>query len=1111
MDSSLIEKFLERIVKRRSRIFALTGLYLILALVAGGYLAGNLIGYYFVPSQKYALPLLLLWLLPFFYILVRYYLRGAFAFFSMDQAALFTEKKIKGLNNSLINAVQLRRSLNQPEKAKGLSIPFIKELTQRTESKIARINTDSLINRDNEIQSRNIFLSVLALLLAAMLIIPDFISRGYSSWLNPASQNNLNNSLADQQVDKNNIIPTQEYSIENINLIFNFPAYTELESMTIQNSDGKVQVLPGTEVIIKGKTDSPISGAELLINGNNEFIMSEEDGGYFSGQFIAREEGYYQFRLRPQDGNKVLLPKQYPVTLNQDNPPRIKIFLANPKPLYFMTDKVQFFYESFDDFGVQSIELVTTINGEIKRKNIKSAKNTPKELKGQFKWDLGTAGYKPGDKIQYYLEARDNDNITGPNVGQSEIFTFELFDEQKKRQDLLTMQDELLEKMIDLLAENLVIKMASFDESPQGRIHLKKVLSSNADQLINIISIAKTIRDQASTVESFPKTYITLLDNIISGFRKIRTRQINVMDQISSNIIKTSTIGLSFPPIEEMKSNLISRLETNILFLIKIITRERMNQVKTMDDDIAELTESLRDAFDKATDKESPLDEALIKSTIDKIKETLQKIMDQLSRQNQAMPDEFLNPNSLENINIDSLSADLEKMKDLINKGKVDEAKKLMEEMTEELNALSRQLDDAAGQMEDMVDMELLKKLDASLLKILKLEEEQKKVLKKTTEINKSLREKQSTEFSGKLHDLFDLLNKDVEQIQGILNDDSHYLQNHKAIQDYDALMDQEEKINREIRTLSQRTINMTGDEKLSQLFVELNAARGRLSQVKGQKGFLQLDVVNEFKSILPQIFGKYSSLKEMIKIQDLNEFNSIFKNTYPEIFRWQNRFRSHQKIRSDVNEKLNEDLQNIGLLNSSISRKLGSLMRDMNQNFKSLMNKQNKESLETMAVKQNKMSQQAQEVSKLFAEMNKKNPMITPRLSNKMAAAERFMQRAQKNLNEYQVAEGIDAENRALSELEETRDLIQQMKNQSSEPSEQGKKRKRTRLGLGRAKDNQRGGSVRMKKDQVDLPTEDQYNAPGQFRKDILKAMKNQSPKKYERMVMEYYKELVK
>ena len=136
---------------------------------------------------------------------------------------------------------------------------------------------------------------------------------------------------------------------------------------------------------------------------------------------------------------------------------------------------------------------------------------------------------------------------------------------------------------------------------------------------------------------------------------------------------------------------------------------------------------------------------------------------------------------------------------------------------------------------------------------------------------------------------------------------------------------------------------------------------------------------------------------------------------------------------------------------------------------------------------------------------------MISPRLANKMAATEKYMQRARENLNNHQVAESIDAENKSLTELEETRDLLQQLKSQGSEQTNTGEKKKLARIGLGQAKDNKRGGSVRLKKDHVDLPTEDQYKAPGQFRKDILKAMKNKYPKKYERLVMEYYKELVK
>ena len=49
------------------------------------------------------------------------------------------------------------------------------------------------------------------------------------------------------------------------------------------------------------------------------------------------------------------------------------------------------------------------------------------------------------------------------------------------------------------------------------------------------------------------------------------------------------------------------------------------------------------------------------------------------------------------------------------------------------------------------------------------------------------------------------------------------------------------------------------------------------------------------------------------------------------------------------------------------------------------------------------------------------------------------------------------------------------------------------------------------MKKERVLLPDETQYKAPKEFREEILNAMKKQTPKDYERMVMEYYKDLVK
>jgi hypothetical protein len=136
---------------------------------------------------------------------------------------------------------------------------------------------------------------------------------------------------------------------------------------------------------------------------------------------------------------------------------------------------------------------------------------------------------------------------------------------------------------------------------------------------------------------------------------------------------------------------------------------------------------------------------------------------------------------------------------------------------------------------------------------------------------------------------------------------------------------------------------------------------------------------------------------------------------------------------------------------------------------------------------------------------------MISPMLSHKMNSSGRYMKSAEKRLQKSQIPESIESENQALRQLSETREMLDQLKEASQRPS-QSRSQRTLRLGQGQSPDNKRGGrSPRMQQEKVFLPTVDQYKVPGQFREDILEAMKNKYPKQYERLVGEYYKELVK
>ena len=84
-----------------------------------------------------------------------------------------------------------------------------------------------------------------------------------------------------------------------------------------------------------------------------------------------------------------------------------------------------------DDFGVQSLRLVYYIEGtDISSTTPKTSQLTLVEFASpetdtifNYDWDLDLLRLFPEDVVVYHLEARDNDFISGPNVGNSQTFT----------------------------------------------------------------------------------------------------------------------------------------------------------------------------------------------------------------------------------------------------------------------------------------------------------------------------------------------------------------------------------------------------------------------------------------------------------------------------------------------------------------------------------------------------------------------------------------------------------------------------------------------------------------------------------------------------------------
>jgi gas vesicle protein len=323
-------------------------------------------------------------------------------------------------------------------------------------------------------------------------------------------------------------------------------------------------------------------------------------------------------------------------------------------------------------------------------------------------------------------------------------------------------------------------------------------------------------------------------------------------------------------------------------------------------------------------------------------------------------------------------------------------------------------------------------------------------------------------------------------------------------------LLEKQANLDSKIRKFNQEAVNSALKPNLPKKFDEIRKTREEMTNVIRERSALRLDEYYKFQRSLPEMVEKYDALEELTKLLDLKEFNELFKNTYPLAFRWQHNLRMVPQSSKELKEKMKTELSDLRQINAEISKKLGTFNREMKKEFEALMSDQKKEQLDSMAKKQNEIRQEARDLGEKIAEMGRINPMVPPQLSQKMGSAQGFMKSAQKGLSKKNLSQSVDSENQALNRLGETREMLEEMKNQKGKGRAKGKSNT-PRFGVGRSPDTQRGGSMRMKREKVDLPSEDQYNAPTKFRDDILHAMKRQRPKNYERLISEYYKELVK
>jgi hypothetical protein len=239
-----------------------------------------------------------------------------------------------------------------------------------------------------------------------------------------------------------------------------FPAYTGLKP--VRRSLGDLSLLAGSTLKVQATASKDLQSAAIRLSGvQGEFPMALNSNS-MSGQFTVPAKGLNGFSIYMIDagGMESRDSAVYRVEIIPDKVPIVRLTYPDRKEeLVTRQALVIIGMDVSDDFKVSRLRLRykadTLENGADQTMDLDLAGQQPQKLRRRFEWKLNE--FKPllpeGTRIEYWVEAEDNNNATGPGIGSSEHQYLKVVSIEEKRADLLNRAGDYLGSINDVAAD----------------------------------------------------------------------------------------------------------------------------------------------------------------------------------------------------------------------------------------------------------------------------------------------------------------------------------------------------------------------------------------------------------------------------------------------------------------------------------------------------------------------------------------------------------------------------------------------------------------------------------------------------------------------------------
>ncbi len=833
-----------------------------------------------------------------------------------------------------------------------------------------------------------------------------------------------------------------------IELTYRYPAYTRRADRVVANTSGEIVAPLGTEIAIRARADRQVERAVIVLDNVDAPVALEvRDGRALSGTFTLSGPGSYRFRFETRAQKLVAEGPPIAIAIEEDAAPTIELMEPLADVEVDVNATVRIAFEAEDDFGVESVALFYKLPGTPTPRRVALAEE-------------GEPQRRLSGEHAFELSP------LGLMAGDSVAFYLEARDGDlmsgpkagvtPTRVIRIHSRADHHRRLLARLEEDfdrLIHLLGDRLEGPDRRRDRSAADLSRGRQ-VDEAAAQFGLELQARAVDmekaSLPAQLTTALRNIGQS----RHAQAIDTSRTRDVLIIGMRHGQRGPAAQRQAFGAALRreidgIERDIIYLERLLDEQRTADLIQSAEELRAKQRQLAGLLEEL--RQSPNDEtkARVMAEIARLKERMAELMRRMGELSRSIQDAHVNAEALRELSEAAKAMDaFDRLQDQLHRGEVEEAMKALDEIGAMLDTLQRQIEGAS--------QELGGESNAAL----------------GQELNK---------FSADLSEL---------------------------TRAQEALLQETQRVREEQTARRNKVLSDRGEGFFDKLRAQVAEARERVDGLRTPVGFYGDEAHKAAKAAL-------DDLATALKVEDLERSGAFSEAALSKLERLarevdrQSHFlgfggfgvpRQEERDKAEV-EAVSEARERIEAVNEALE----SLAEDSRQSLSA----KERDKLKSLAERESALRQKAEALGENMRALNESAPIFPDEARELMRRVGERMAEAEGGLREEIPSRSVRGQRAALEGLGELKKGLQEQGEAGGAAQGMGQ---RIPWPWGTGSRARSHGGGRLEHDEkVEVPKAESYRVPEAYRKEILDAMKERSPERYQDQVRRYYEEIIK